>query len=316
MKINNILISQPAPVSYDKSPFNELIGKYKLKLDFIPFIKVEGVSAKEFRGQRVDILSHSAIIFTSRTTIDNFFRICEETRVTVPEGMKYFCVTEAIALYLQKYIVYRKRKIFFGKGSFADLMDIVIKHKEEKFLVALSEPHKPEIPKALDKARIKYDKVILARTVSADLKERVDISGYDMLVFYSPAEIVSLSANFGDKIPEGIKIAAFGTGTAKAAIAAGFDVSVLAPTKEAPSMAMAIDHFIAKYNKGEKIDTAYIQEYIKETTVMNEQVIAKVKVSCKPKKGVAKTVSKSLAPKKRCAAAATTVKKSVKNTAV
>ena len=223
MKINNILISQPAPVSYDKSPFNELIGKYKLKLDFIPFIKVEGVSAKEFRGQRVDILSHSAIIFTSRTTIDNFFRICEETRVTVPEGMKYFCVTEAIALYLQKYIVYRKRKIFFGKGSFAALMDIVLKHKEVKFLVALSEPHKPEIPKALDKARIKYDKVILARTVSADLKERVDISGYDMLVFYSPAEIVSLSANFGDKIPEGIKIAAFGTGTAKAAIAAGAD---------------------------------------------------------------------------------------------
>ena len=170
MKINNILISQPAPVSYDKSPFNELIGKYKLKLDFIPFIKVEGVSAKEFRGQRVDILSHSAIIFTSRTTIDNFFRICEETRVTVPEGMKYFCVTEAIALYLQKYIVYRKRKIFFGKGSFADLMDIVIKHKEEKFLVALSEPHKPETPKALDKARIKYHKLTLARTQSADLK--------------------------------------------------------------------------------------------------------------------------------------------------
>lgn len=140
-------------------------------------------------------MEHSAVIFTSRTTIDNFFRICEQARITIPEGMKYFCNTEAVALYLQKYIVYRKRKIFFADGTFSALVELIAKHKDEKFLLTLSEPHKPELPMALEKMKLRFDKVILARTVSADLSD-VDIADYDLLVFYSPSEITSLLGAF------------------------------------------------------------------------------------------------------------------------
>ena len=255
MKIKHILISQPAPAALERSPFSEIVTKHAVDLDFNPFIRVEGVSAKEFRAQRVDILSHTAVIFTSRTTIDNFFRICDECRITVPETMKYFCVTEAVALYLQKYIVYRKRKIFFGKSTFADLMDVILKHKEEKFVIPLSEPHKPEIPKLLDKARVKYDKLILARTVSADLSG-LDISKYDLLVFYSPSEIHALTGTFGNRLPEGNRLAVFGASTAKAAVDAGLKVSVLAPTGTVPSMTMAIHNFIVHANAGEETDVS------------------------------------------------------------
>ncbi len=294
MKTNRILISQPAPVSLEKSPFRDLIEKDKIDVVFAPFIKVEGISAKDFRAQRVNILAHTAVIFTSRTTIDNFFRICEECRITVPEDMKYFCVTESIALYLQKYIVYRKRKIFFGKGAFADLVDIVVKHKEEKFLVALSDPHKPEIPQTLDKAKIKYDKVILARTVSTDVREKVgDLKQYDLLVFYSPFEITSLLNNFQAELSSDVRIATFGTGTAKAAYNAGLNVCVLAPTREFPSMGMAISNYIAQIRKGSPIDTSYIQEYIQEDHQKNEELIAKVKIISKAKKSVKKKSSSS-----------------------
>ncbi|MFI3261294.1 MAG: uroporphyrinogen-III synthase [Rikenellaceae bacterium] len=285
MKINKLLVSQPNPAIIEKSPFYDIITKHKVAVDFVPFIKVEGVSSKEFRSQRVDVSAHTAVIFTSRATIDSFFRVCEECRVNISEDMKYFCVTEAIALYLQKYIVYRKRKIFFGKGSFADLMDIVVKHKEEKYLVALSDPHKPEIPKALDKAKIKHVNVILSRTVSNEVTNKVsDISNYDMLVFYSPAEIASLTSQFEGKINENTVIATFGVGTAQAAINAGLNVNVLAPTKECPSMVTAICKFIDKFNKGEEIDTTYISEMIKATAAQNELVMAKVKQMSKTKK--------------------------------
>lgn len=284
MKITNLLISQPKPVVAEKSPYYELISKYNLKTEFAPFIKVEGVTAKEFRGQRIDVSAHSAVIFTSRATIDSFFRICEECRVTVSEEMKYFCVTEAIALYLQKYIVFRKRKIFFGKGTFADLMDIVVKHKEEKFLVALADPHKPEIPKALEKAKIKHHNVILSRTVAREIKDQIKIADFDMLVFYSPVEIASLISQFGSEIPETIKIATFGASTTKAAIDAGLKVSVIAPTPEYPSMTKAIDKFINKFNNGEEIDTTHITEFIKSVAAQNEMVIAKIKQSAKPRR--------------------------------
>lgn len=310
MKINSLLISQPKPVVLEKSPFYDLLDKHKIVADFIPFIKVEGVEPKEFRSQRVDIVSHSAVIFTSRATIDSFFNICEKCRITISEEMKYFCVTEAIALYLQKYIIYRKRKIFFGKGSFADLMDIVVKHKEEKFLVALSDPHKPEIPKALDKAKIKHDNVILSRTVPNDVTSKIsDITKYDMLVFYSPVEIASLLEKYEGKIPADTKIAAFGAATAQTAISSGLTVSVLAPTKESPSMVAAIDKYITAINKGEEVDTSYIGEYIKNAVAQNEQVIAKAKQLTKPKRS---SVSKSGSVVKRSAA---TEKKNAKTTA-
>jgi uroporphyrinogen-III synthase len=250
LKIKKIIVSQPDPQS-EKSPYLELMHKYNLKIDFRPFIQVEGVSSKEFRQQRIDILQHTAVIFTSRTAIDHFFRICEEVRITVPETMKYFCITEAIALYLQKYIVYRKRKIFYGPGTFIQLMDVINKHKTEKFLVPLSDVHKAEIPKSLDKAKIKYTKAILYRTVSSDLS---DLNGmdYDMLVFYSPSGIKSLFKNFPNFVQGDIKIAAFGPTTAKAVKDNKLRLDVNAPTPACPSMTQALDEFIKKHNKDNK----------------------------------------------------------------
>lgn len=258
MKIKSILVSQPAPIIAEKSPFKDITLNHNVDITFHPFIKVEGVTLREFRGQRVDILTHSAIIFTSRTTIDSFFRICEEARMQVPEGMKYFCNTEAIALYLQKYIVYRKRKIFFADGTFANFMELIQKHKEEVFVLTLSEPHKPEMPLAMERLKLQFSKVIMARTVSADL-DNIDIKDYDMLVFYSPAEISALKSKFGN-INESPKIATFGHNTSKAAIDEGLTISVMAPTPEVPSMTKAIDIYINKVNSGQSIEAVTIGE--------------------------------------------------------
>lgn len=247
MKIKNILISQPAPAVIEKSPFYEIITKYNAKLDYHPFIKVVGVSLKEFRSQRVEILDHTAVIFTNRTTVDSFFRICEEARITVPETMKYFCNTEAIALYLQKYIVYRKRKIFFADGKFDSFMDLINKHKDERLLLTLTEPHNGEIPDTMEHLKLKFSKVVLAKTISGEL-EGIDPKKYDMLVFYSPSEITTLVATFGsEQMPP---IAAFGTGTAVAAANAGLTLGTMAPTPEAPSMAKAVEIYIKKVNGG------------------------------------------------------------------
>ena len=172
----------------EKSPFYELSQKHKAEIEYMPFIRVVGVSLKEFRSQRVEILAHTAVIFTSRTTVDSFFHICEEARITVPETMKYICQTEAVALYLQKYIVYRKRKISFADGSFTNFIELIIKHKEEKFMLALSEPHKPELPETLAKLKLQFSPVILARTVAADLND-LDIKKFDLLALYSPSDL-------------------------------------------------------------------------------------------------------------------------------
>jgi uroporphyrinogen-III synthase len=252
LKIKNLLVSQPAPAVIEKSPFFELTAKYDLTIDYRPFIRVEGVSAKEFRSQRVEILDHTAIIFTSRTTIDNFFRICEETRTNIPETMKYLCNTEAVALYLQKHIVYRKRKISFADGSFTKFMELILKHKSENFLLTLSEPHKPEIPETLTRLKIKYDPVILARTVSSDLSD-VDLAKYQMLVFYSPSEIKTLTEKFsGAEMP---LIATFGEGTTRKAIQSGLTVNTMAPSPAAPSMTKALDIFIGEVNSGHRPQT-------------------------------------------------------------
>lgn len=251
MKIKKIIVSQPDPQS-EKSPYLELLNKYNLKIDFRPFIQVEGVSSKEFRQQRIDILQHTAVIFTSRTAIDHFFRICEEVRVTIPETMKYFCITESIALYLQKYIVYRKRKIFYGPNTFADLMEIISKHKNEKFIVPLSDVHKVEIPKSLDKAKLKFSKAILYKTVSSDLSDLTSCFDYDMIVFYSPSGIKSLFKNFPNFVQGDIKIAAFGPTTAKAVKDNKLRLDVQAPTPACPSMTQALDEFIKKHNKDNK----------------------------------------------------------------
>lgn len=247
-RIKKILVSQPKPES-DKSPYFELAEKNNVKIDFRPFIQVEGISVKEFRKSRIDLLTHTAVIFTSKHAIDNFFRIAEEMRLTVPDTMKYFCISESTAYYLQKYIVYRKRKIFFSAtGIFPDLMESILKHKNESFLVPLSNTHKEEIPKMLKQAGVKFTKAILYKTISSDLSDLAEVN-YDILVFYSPSGIKSLFQNFPNFQQNDTKIASWGTKTAKAVQDAGLRLDIKAPMPDAPSMTMAIEKFIKDYNK-------------------------------------------------------------------
>ena len=244
LNIKKLLVSQPKPAS-EKSPYFEIAEKYGVEIDFRPFIKVEPLSAKEFRQQRISILDHSAVIFTARTAIDHFFHLCEELRVTIPETMKYFCMTEAIAVYLQKYIVYRKRKIFYGNGKVEDLVTIIGKHAKEKYLAPVSDVHKDDLFGFLDVKKINYTKAIMYRTVSNDFAkdEKFD---YDMLVFFSPAGISSLLKNFPDFTQENIKIGCFGPTTARAVKDAGLRLDVEAPTPEAPSMTAALELYLKK----------------------------------------------------------------------
>jgi uroporphyrinogen-III synthase len=250
LKIRKILVSQPEP-SNPKSPYFELARKYNLKIDFKPFNQVEGISSKDFRLQKINLLDFSAVIFTSKTGIDHFFRICNEIRAVVPDTMKYFCITENVAFYLQKYIVYRKRKIFHGKAKFQDLIDIVAKHREDNFFVPLSEPHNAEIPDLLDKNGIKYTIGTLYKTISTDFSNVKDFD-YDILVFYSPSGIKSLKDNFPDFKQGDVKIAAFGPTTASAVVNEGLRLDIDAPNPKAPSMTMALDDFLKEYNRNLK----------------------------------------------------------------
>lgn len=247
MKIKKILVSQPKPED-NKSPYYELAKKNNITIDFREFIHVEGVSLKDFRKQKINILDHSAVIFNSRTSVDHFFRIARDLKLVIPETMKYFCINEATAFYLQKYIVYRKRKIFYGKGKFEELVEVLLKHGEENYLVPLSDMHKQEIPKKLKKFKLKFTAGIFYKTVSSDLSDLVNVD-YDILVFYSPSGIKSLFHNFPDFKQNDIKIASFGLSTAKAVKEAGLRLDIQAPMPKAPSMTMALDNFIEKFNK-------------------------------------------------------------------
>lgn len=249
-RIKKILVSQPQPEN-DKSPYFDLAEKHNLKIDFRPFIHVEGISTKEFRQSKVDLSNHTAVIFTSKTSIDHYFRIADETRVIIPDTMKYFCISESTAYYLQKYIVYRKRKIFFGKGKMEDLVEIMMKHKDENFLVPLSAAHKEEIPVLLEKHKFKFTKSILYKTECSDLSDLADVN-YDVLVFYSPSGIKSLLQNFPDFKQNNTKIASFGDKTAKAVQEAGLRLDIKAPAPQAPSMTMALETFIEQHNKNGK----------------------------------------------------------------
>ncbi|TXC85122.1 uroporphyrinogen-III synthase [Luteibaculum oceani] len=244
MKIKSILISQPAP-SNGKSPYFEIAEKHKVKIDFRSFIHVEGVEAREFRKEKINILDHTAVILTSRNAVDHFFRLCEEMRITVPDTMKYFCISESTAFYLQNYIVYRKRKVFVGNLRFEELMDSIKKHKNEKFLLPCSDIQKSEIPDLLNQANINFTKAVMYRTVASDLSDLKDIK-YDMLVFFSPSGIESLFKNFPDFTQDNTKIAAFGPTTAKAVKDHGLRLDLNAPLPNAPSMSMAIEQFLKK----------------------------------------------------------------------
>lgn len=248
MKIKKVLVSQPKPAS-EKSPYYDIAEKYGVKIDFRPFIKVESLSAKEFRQQKVSILDHTAVIFTSRHAIDHFFNLCTELRVTIPETMKYFCVTEAVALYIQKYVQYRKRKIFFGAtGKIEDLVPSIVKHKTEKYLVPMSDVHNDDVKNLLDKNNIQHTEAVMYRTVSNDFTSDEEFD-YDMLVFFSPAGVTSLKKNFPDFDQKEIRIGTFGATTAQAVRDAGLRLDLEAPTVQAPSMTAALDMFIKENNK-------------------------------------------------------------------
>ena len=250
MKVKKILVSQPRPTS-DKSPYFEIAQKYGVDIDFRPFIKVEGLTAKEFRQSKISISDYTAIIFTARTAVDHFFRLCEEMRVTIPDTMKYFCTTESIALYLQKYTLYRKRKIFHGNtGKMEELIPFLTKHNKENFLYAVSDVHKEDTG-LLDSAKIRYTKAVMYRTVRTvfDPNEKFD---YDMLLFFSPAGIASLLKNFPEFKQDDIKIGCFGLSTAQAVKDAGLRLDVEAPTVAAPSMTAALDNYLREEAKAEE----------------------------------------------------------------
>ena len=243
--IKKILVSQPRPTS-EKSPYFDIASKFDVELVFRPFIKVESMSPKEFRAQKVSILDYTAVVFTSRHAIDHFFTLAKELRVTIPETMKYFCVTETIALYIQKYVQYRKRKVFFGTtGRVDDLLPTMVKHKTEKYLVPLSDVHNDSLTLLLDSKKLNHKEVVMYRTVSNDFTpEEVKNFDYDMLIFFSPSGIESLIKNFPDFKQGDIAIGTFGPATAQAAKEAGLRLDIEAPSEKYPSMTGALQHYL------------------------------------------------------------------------
>jgi uroporphyrinogen-III synthase len=247
LAVKTILVSQPKPEG-DKSPYFDLAEKYKLKIDFIPFIHVEGIGAQEFRQQKVNLADQTAVIMTSRTAVDHFFRIAEEMRFEVPDTMKYFCISEAVAYYLQKYVTYRKRKIFFGKQTIEDLVEVMKKHKSEKFLLPCTDILRDKIPITLEDNKMNFTKAVLYRTVASDLSDLEDVK-YDMLVFFSPGGIESLLKNFPDFKQNGTLIAAFGPTTANAVVKNNLRLDIHAPQPNAPSMTGAIELYVKEQLK-------------------------------------------------------------------
>jgi len=245
-KIKKLLISQPEPES-KSSPYYNLADKYNLKLQFKPFIHIEGVTAREFRRQKINILDYSAVIFTSRSAIDHFFRLCEDLRVNLPQLTKYFCMTEAIALYLQKYILYRKRKVFYASGTTTSIKELIKKYKSESYLFPCSDIHKKVIPDYIDECGCECAEAVIYKTVNSDLAG-VSAADYDMIVFFSPSGIKSFRKSFPSFEQGDIRIAAFGPTTTKSVEFEGLRLDIKAPEPESPSMAQAIDNYLKSLN--------------------------------------------------------------------
>ncbi len=247
MKVKTILVSQPEP-KVENSPYFELQLKHKVKVDFRPFIHVEGVNAKEIRLQKIDLNNFTAIILTSKNGVDHFFRVADEMRYKVPENLKYFCQSEAIAFYLQKYVVYRKRKIYVGPKDFTDLSPLIKKYKDEKFLLPASDQLNVDIPTTLNALKVDWTPAVFYKTVMSDLSDLADVY-YDVLAFFSPTGIKSLYKNFPDFKQNDTRIAVFGSTTQKEALDHGLRVDILAPTPDTPSMTMALEKYIIEANK-------------------------------------------------------------------
>ena len=252
MKIKSILVSQPQPTDVSKTPYGEIMKKYGVNITFEKFIKLEGVTASELRHEHIKLPEYTAIILSSRNAIDHFFRVAKEMRYAVPETLKYFCINESTALYLQRYVQYRKRKVFYGNQTFNDLLEIIKKHKDENYLYCCSDISSDTTMEMLSEAKINFTKAVMFRTVSADVAKTIKIGDYDMLVFFSPAGIESLKENFPKFKQKDVAIGGFGDATCQAIIDAGFSLDFRAPTDTAPSMTMAIEEFIAAENKKNK----------------------------------------------------------------
>ena len=248
LKVKTILVSQPEP-KVENSPYFDLQQKHKVKIEFRPFIHVEGLSAKDIRAQKIDLNHFSAIILTSKNAVDHFFRAAEEMRYKVPEDLKYFCQSEAIAYYLQKYVVYRKRKIYVGQKDFDDMTTLFKKYKEEKFLLPSSDQLNFDIPQTLDALKLNWTQGIFYNTVMSDLSDLANVY-FDILAFFSPTGIKSLFKNFPDFKQNDTRIAVFGSTTQKEALDHGLRIDILAPTPETPSMTMALEKYVAEANKG------------------------------------------------------------------
>ena len=252
MKIKSILVSQPQPADITKTPYGDMAKKYGVNFTFEKFIKLDDVSATELRQEHIKLPEYTAIILTSRNAVDHFFRVAKEMRYAVPETLKYFCINESTALYLQRYVQYRKRKVFYGNQTLTDLIDIMKKHKDEKYLYCCSDISSDSTIDLLTAAKLDFTKAVMFRTVSADLKDTIKIENYDMLVFFSPAGIQSLKDNFPEFKQDEVAIGGFGDSTCQAITSAGFELSFRAPTATAHSMTMAIEEYLAADAKKNK----------------------------------------------------------------
>lgn len=247
LKVKTILVSQPEP-KVENSPYHEIQQKHKVKIDFRPFIHVEGVSAKDIRAQKIDLSHYNAIILTSKNSVDHFFRVAEEMRYKVPEDLRYFCQSEAVAYYLQKYVVYRKRKIYVGQKDFADMTSLFKKYKDEKYLLPASDQLNADVPQTLNSLKLDWTQGVFYKTVMSDLSDLADVY-YDILAFFSPTGIKSLFKNFPDFQQNNTRIAVFGSTTQKEALENGLRVDIMAPSPEAPSMTMALEKYLVEVNK-------------------------------------------------------------------
>ncbi len=252
MKIQNILISQPKPVDFEKSPYAEIVKKHGVNIDFVKFFSIEGVSGADFRKSRINILDYTAIVLMSKNAVDHFFRITKELRTEIPDTMKYFCINEATALYLQRYITYRKRKIFFSKSNINELVEITVKHKTEKYLLPTADVHGGYIASLLSENNINFSPAQMFQSVSVNLKEQIDLNKYQLIIIFSPYGLLSLLENYPDFKNREISIAALGKNVACAIVNSGLSLSFMAPTPESPSITTAINNHLKKVNKGTK----------------------------------------------------------------
>ncbi len=250
--IHNILISQPKPVDFEKSPYSDIVKKHGVSIDFVKFFSIEDVSGADFRKSRINILDYSAIILMSKNAVDHFFRITKELRIEIPDTMKYFCINEATALYLQRYITYRKRKIFFSKSNIPELMEILTKHKTEKYLIPSADIHGGIIASMLQENNLNFTPAQMFQNIPVNLKEKIDLEKYQLVVLYSPYGLLSLLENYPDFKERGISIAALGKNTASTIVNYGLTLSFMAPTPECPSITTAIDNYLKKANKESK----------------------------------------------------------------